>query len=48
LIGFDEGQAEAVDDVPLDMREIEERLVIKMGIFIFVAIGVVTVLVKLL
>jgi hypothetical protein len=37
-----------IDDVRRDMREMEQRLIIKMGALIAFAIGIVTALVKLL
>jgi hypothetical protein len=37
-----------IDDVRRDMREMEQRLIIKLGSMMVVAIGIVAVLVKLL
>lgn len=37
-----------IDDVRRDMREMEQRLIIKLGALIAFAIGIVTALVKLL
>ena len=52
---FKEAQGEAdlatkrdIDDVRRDMRELEQRLIIKLGALIAFAIGIVAVLVKLL
>ena len=52
---FKEAQGESdlatkrdIDDVRRDMREMEQRLIIKMGALIAFAIGIVAVLVKLL
>lgn len=52
---FKEAQGEAdlatkrdIDDVRRDMRELEQRLIIKLGALVAFAIGIVAVLVKLL
>ncbi len=52
---FKDAQGEAelatkrdVDDVRRDMREMEQRLIIKLGALVAFAIGIVAVLVKLL
>jgi hypothetical protein len=52
---FKEAQGEAdlatkrdIDDVRRDMREMEQRLIIKLGALVAFAIGIVAVLVKLL
>jgi len=52
---FKEAQGEAdlttkrdIDDVRRDMREMEQRLIIKLGALVVFAIGIVAVLVKLL
>ena len=52
---FKEAQGEAdlatkrdIDDVRRDMRELEQRLIIKLGTLVAFAIGIVAVLVKLL
>ncbi|MDP2902606.1 MAG: DUF1640 domain-containing protein [Methylovulum sp.] len=52
---FKEAQGEAdlatkhdIDDVRRDMREMERRLIIKLGTLVALAIGIVAVLVKLL
>lgn len=52
---FSEAQVESglatkrdIDDVRRDMRELEQRLIIKLGALIAFAIGVVAILVKLL
>jgi len=37
-----------IDDLRRDMREMEQRLIIKLGSMMVVAIGIVAVLVKLL
>jgi hypothetical protein len=37
-----------IDDVRRDMRELEQRLIIKLGALVAFAIGIVAVLVKLL
>jgi len=37
-----------IDDVSRDMRELEQRLIIKLGTLVAFAIGIVAVLVKLL
>ena len=51
--GFTRQQSELstkrdIEDVRLDMRELEQRLIIKLGTLIGFAIGVVAILVKLL
>ena len=52
---FKEAQGEAdlatkpdIDDVSHDMREMEQRLIIKLGALVAFAIGIVAVLAKLL
>lgn len=52
---FKEAQGEAdlatkrdIDDIRRDMREMEQRLIIKLGALVAFAIGIVAVLVKLL
>ena len=52
---FKEAQGEAdlttkrdIDDVRRDMREMEQRLITKLGALVVFAIGIVAVLVKLL
>jgi hypothetical protein len=52
---FKEAQGEAdlatkrdIDDVRRDMREMEQRLIIKLGALVAFSIGIVAVLVKLL
>jgi len=52
---FSDAQGEAdlatkrdIDDVRRDMRELEQRLIIKLGALVAFAIGIVAVLVKLL
>jgi len=52
---FTEAQSEAdfatkrdIDDVRRDLRELEQRLIIKLGAMLTVAIGIVAALVKLL